>query len=100
MLRPCWIKPDGEMIPCPNWGDHVHYAHAELGDETDEEIETYACRKGWLKVFSLINGIAFVGQKFTRQQREVVERFGHVADDIEEDAISYWRYMESARRRR
>ena len=98
LIRPCWIKPDGEVVLCPNWGDHVREAWKAFPEPSDSEAA--AVSRGWLKVYREGGGLQFVGQKFTPAQRNVIEGplFGLIADEVEEEAASARRFWESTGR--
>jgi hypothetical protein len=88
--RPCWIKPDGEMIPCPNWNDHLHVAALVFPDA--KQPEGAAVDAGWLKVFRCDDSYCFLGKPLTTRQRETVEEMFHIAaDDVEDEAIQFRR---------
>ena len=95
-VRPCWIKPDGEIVLCLNWNDHLHTAAAAFPESV--QPEGAAVDAGWLKVFRVGDEPWFVAKSLTRQQREVVEGpcFGLIADEVADDARACflsWRSM-------
>lgn len=92
-LRPCWIKPNGEVILCINWNDHLHEA-AKAFPDTDLPPEGAAVDAGWLKVFRCDDSMCFVGGNLTTSQRREIEKYDLDADDVEDQAIqnrNFWR---------
>ena len=94
-IRNCWLLPCGEIRLTPNWGDHIAEARKSFPDAIDPEAPAIAA--GWLKVYREGDGIQFVGQKLTPQQREAIEGplFGLIADDVEADATGNWRFWQT-----
>lgn len=83
-LRPCWIKPDGEVILCLNW-DHVFQAGIAFPEATGD-VELVAVRAGWFKIFGDGEDMDLLGTGLTSAQRRVIEGWGHDADSFEEKA--------------
>ena len=98
MIRPCWIKPDGEVVLCPNWGDHAREAWKAFPGSADSEA--VAVSQGWLKAYKQAGEITFVGVRLTAAQRDTIEGplFGLIADEVEEDAVSAWRFWQNVGR--
>lgn len=95
-IRPCWIKPDGTIIPCVNWNDHLHEAMQEFPDATWPEGA--AVDAGWLKVFNCgrfdnAGTASYCGKPLTHRQRDVVEEaFGLIWSEVEESAVDQYRW--------
>ena len=93
LVRSCWIKPDGEELPCPNWNDHLHIASVFFGD-SKQGPEGDAVDAGWIKVFRLDDGVEYVGGEFTSAQRDTLHRLRVNVDEAQDTAIAnrnYWR---------
>lgn len=90
--RPCWIKPCGEIILCPNWNDHLHEAAKEFPDASQPEGE--AMCNGWLKMTGPSGGFLCAGKAFTHRQRKTLaDVFLLDSDEIEEEAMSNLRRL-------
>ncbi len=96
--RPCWIKPNGKVVPCPNWGDHMNTAGEEFPESGDPEEA--ALRAGWFKAFRLDDAFSFSCKKVTDAQRDTItDLFRGDPDAVTDEAEAAFAFHESCDQR-